>query len=105
MNVQDRGPSGTGHGWAGAQTLFWNCVASSMKVDSPPTARNWAIGCVTKRKQGKGYWESVGTHVTPRSLYLRQLEDRLGPRAVRNVATASQLEGAIWDELKARLSK
>ncbi|MHC4506343.1 MAG: hypothetical protein ACYTFI_23865 [Planctomycetota bacterium] len=105
MNVQDRGPSGTGHGWAGAQTLFWNCVASSMKVDSPPTARNWAIGCVTRRKQGKGYWESAGTHVTPRSLYLRQLEDRLGAGAVRNVATASQLEGAIWDELKARLSK
>jgi hypothetical protein len=29
-----------------------------------------------------GYWESLGKHVQPRSLYMKQLEDRLGAPAV-----------------------
>jgi hypothetical protein len=35
--------------------------------------------------------ESLDRHVTPRSLYLTQLEERLGEAAVRRIATASQL--------------
>jgi hypothetical protein len=35
--------------------------------------------------------ESLDRHVSPRSLYLTQLGDRLGAAAVRNVATARQL--------------
>ena len=43
LRVQDRDNSGTGHGWAGAQTMFWNCHSykSDVKVDSPPAAKNW----------------------------------------------------------------
>ena len=39
-----------------------------------------------------GCWESHGTPVAPRSLYLKQLEDRLGGEAVRNIATDTQME-------------
>ena len=86
LNVQNRGRSGTGHGWAGAQMVFWNCTAGSIDCQKPPTAQNFAIGCKTPKRGGKGWWESPGKHVQPRSLYLRQLEDRLGKQAVKNIA-------------------
>jgi hypothetical protein len=38
-----------------------------------------------------GHLESLDRHVTPRSLYLTQLRERLGEAAVRQVALASQL--------------
>ncbi|MFO1490182.1 MAG: hypothetical protein U1F77_16425 [Kiritimatiellia bacterium] len=95
LNVVNRGRSGTGHGWAGAQMVFWNCRAERMNVARPPTAQNLAIGCTVKQKpRGDGYWESVNRPVEPRSLYLRQLEDRLGPKAVRNIAADAGREGS-----------
>src|SRR5206468_2288738 len=80
----NRGNAGSGHGWAGANQVAWNCTATSMMIENPPTARNYAIGCITK-PQGDGVFESVNQTVTPRSLYLAQLADRLGMQAVRNV--------------------
>ncbi|CAH1219604.1 hypothetical protein PAECIP111891_04936 [Paenibacillus allorhizoplanae] len=102
IRVQNRGGSGTGHGWAGAQTMFWNSVASSeMKVDSPLGARNWGIGSVGGTQTGAGFWESYGVPVIPRSLYLQQLQDRKGVGAVTNIAIPEQLNGTIWDKLSA----
>ena len=66
---------------------------------------NWAIGIVGMPWMGLapeeplGFWESLGTHVCPRSLYYRQLEDRLGPEAVANVTIPSQRTGTIWTQL------
>ena len=105
LNVQDRQGSGTGHGWAGSQMVFWNCVAKSIICQRPPTSQNYAIGCKGKRSGGRhkrqgGHWESHGNHVKPRSLYLKQLEDRLGPGAVASVATAAQLKGNVYTELR-----
>lgn len=85
LNVVNRGNSGSGHGWAGAQMVFWNCTAGSMKVESPRTAKNFAIGCVVENAARSGSWESKNVPVAPRSLYLRQLEERLGPDAVKNI--------------------
>ena len=90
INVQDRQDSGTGHGWAGAQKVLWNCEAESFVIQRPPTAQNYAIGCIGKKKDGRykrenGYWESHGKKVTPRSLYFKQLEDRLGADALNLV--------------------
>ena len=39
-----------------------------------------------------GQIESQDRHVTPRSLYLTQLRERLGEAAVRNVAVRAQLD-------------
>lgn len=106
INVQNREDSGTGHGWAGSQIVFWNCEANSFICDAPKAAMNFAIGCVGNHAQGSwapgepdGFWESHQLPVTPRSLYYAQLEDRLGTDAVMTVTTEAQRQGVIWDEL------
>ncbi len=81
LNLRDRGNMGSGHGWAGANQVCWNCLAKSMIVQNPPTAQNWAIGCTAAIKQGNGIWESPNRAVEPKSLYLAQLKDRLGAKA------------------------
>ena len=99
--VWNRGNSGTGHGWSGAQTMFWNIDSYSgeFRVDSPQGSMNWGIGCVGTNQTGEGYWENWGTSVQPRSLYLQQLEERLGTGAVVNVSLPEQRSGDIYDLL------
>lgn len=58
-----------------------NCEGS-LVCQKPPTAQNYAIGQIGRMEAGafnrpKGYWESFGKHVSPESLYKKQLEDRL----------------------------
>ncbi|MEM9446319.1 MAG: hypothetical protein AAGA18_13325 [Verrucomicrobiota bacterium] len=108
LHMQNRKSSGSGHGWAGAQIVFWNCEAESLICDTPKAAMNFAIGCVGKRREGiwapeapAGFWESHNTPVTPRSLYYKQLEDRLGFHAVKRIITNEQRQGPIWDSLAA----
>ena len=83
-------------GWAGANTVFWNCEGD-FRVQQPPTAQNFVFGHIginasplnlifQDNSKPDGYMESLDLHVTPRSLYLKQLEDRLGPQAVANIA-------------------
>lgn len=40
----NRGNYGTGHGWAGAQILLWNCKSPVSVIMQPPTAQNFSIG-------------------------------------------------------------
>jgi len=92
MAFQDRQYMGSGHGWAGANYVAWNSEGT-LVCQQPPTAQNWAIGFVGTKEKGAfdrpdGFWESLGKHVEPRSLYLKQLEDRLGPQATRGMAQA-----------------
>ncbi len=88
-------------GWAGANTVFWNCEGDFL-VQKPPTAQNYSFGHIGVNtvifnteyqdlKKENGYIESLDRHVSPRSLYLTQLRDRLGDAAVRRIATADQL--------------
>lgn len=107
IRVQNREDMGSGHGWAGAQIMFWNCYStkSDIKVESPAAARNWGVGCVGTTKFGNGYWESWGTHVLPRSLYLQQLEERLGFGAVLNITTPDQLNNTLRAGLLTRITK
>ena len=102
IRVQNRKAMGTGHGWAGAQTMFWNCKSnkSEFKVESAKGSKNWAVGCAGLQKNGAGYWEGWGNAVTPRSLYIEQLKQRLGDAAVSNVITPAQLSGNIYEQLK-----
>ncbi len=84
--IQNRMWYGTSHGWAGANYVAWN-TRGSLIAQQPPTAQNWAIGHVGDKRSGahadiiadlrQGHWESHGEHVQPRSLYFRQLEERL----------------------------
>ena len=88
-------------GWAGANTVFWNCEGSFL-VQKPPTAQNYSFGHLGVNavvfniplqdpSKENGHLESLDRHVTPRSLYLTQLRERLGDAAVRQIATAAQM--------------
>ena len=86
-------------GWAGANTVFWNCKGDFL-VQRPPTAQNFSFGHIGVNAvvfniplqdptKENGHIESLDRHVSPRSLYLTQLRDRLGEAAVRQVAAAT----------------
>jgi hypothetical protein len=87
-------------GWGGANTVFWNCEGPFL-VQKPPTAQNFSFGhigidsisfntALQDLTKENGYIESLDKHVTPRSLYLTQIRERLGDAALRNVAATSQ---------------
>jgi hypothetical protein len=109
FNVQNRKSSGSGHGWAGAQTLFWNILATGeIRCDAPLSAMNWVVGGQGKKAEGIwapeepfGWWESENIPAKPRSLYLAQLADRLGAGAVAAVTIKSQNDGPIYELLNA----
>jgi hypothetical protein len=77
----NRGNLGSGHGWTMGWGVIWNSSASSIRAEQPEGAANWAIG--NKGTQaGNGTFDSHGTPVVPRSLYLAQLCQRVGPAAL-----------------------
>ena len=91
--LMNRGWDGSGHGWAVGFGVVWNGVASSLLVQKPPGAQNWSIGAsgtqTTASAPGsdagplpQGIIDSPGTAVAPKSLYLAQLCERMGPQAV-----------------------
>jgi hypothetical protein len=100
IDFMNRGAFGTGHGWTIGWAVAWNCSAKSFVIQQPPGACNWAIGCKGKQVKSpmpnpagtpaerrtlpQGYIESHGVPVEPASLYLAQLNARLGPSAAKN---------------------
>ncbi len=49
IDLQDRLNMGSGHGWAGANSVMWNCRVAEFRLQDPPTAHNWAIGTVGRQ--------------------------------------------------------
>ena len=89
-------------GWAGANTVFWNCEGDYM-VQNPPTAKNYSFGHIGLNavvfnaiyqdySKERGHIEYMDVHVSPRSLYLNQLKDRLGIDAVMNITGENQFK-------------
>jgi hypothetical protein len=99
IDFMNRGAMGSGHGWTIGWAVAWNCTAKSFIIQQPPGTTNWAIGCrgaLEDRPQpfGKngvnpnmprGTIDSYGTRVSPKSLYLAQLRERLGPKALEAI--------------------
>lgn len=97
IDLMDRGIMGSGHGWTVGWSVAWNCVARTYTIQQPPGAMNWAIGCrgtpelsaqpgsPNGPKLPSGIFDSLGAPVTPASLYLAQLKERLGPQALANI--------------------
>jgi hypothetical protein len=91
IDARNRGNWGTGHGWAGAQMVIWNCTADSFIVQNPPTAQNWLIGSTGRvatdtrfGPQPAGTYDAVGTPVDfgdsanpGNSLYVAQFNERV----------------------------
>jgi len=100
IDFKNRGAMGSGHGWGMAWAVAWNCVARVYTVQQPPGAMNWAIGCIgqsvpmarpfdTAPVLPVGIFDSPGKPVAPQSLYLAQLQERLGVQALKNIGYAS----------------
>jgi hypothetical protein len=97
IDLMNRGIMGSGHGWTIGWSVVWNCVARTYTIQQPPGAMNWAIGCIGKPEAAAqpgnrngpslppGIFESPGAPVSPPSLYLAQLKERLGPQALANI--------------------
>ncbi len=91
IGLYNRVDMGTGHGWAAAHSVLWNIDVTASKgiigLQQPPTAQNYAIGCVAKSITGKpvsnsnftiGYVEKQNQPIQEiPSLYEAQLYDRL----------------------------
>jgi hypothetical protein len=98
----NRGTMGSGHGWAIGWSVIWNSTADALVAQLPPGSFNWVIGSKGQRRrqpmpitgargEDKGpdlpeaIYDSWDKPVQPRSLYLQQLTDRLGPQAAKNI--------------------
>jgi hypothetical protein len=82
MESRFRGNSGTGHGWAGTQTCFYNCIARGFEVEAPPGGFSWVLG--------SGPDGEEGVRLKPASLYYQQVQDRLGKATLNRLATKKQ---------------
>jgi hypothetical protein len=96
LDFRNRGSMGSGHGWTMGWGVAWNCEAKDYIIQNPPGAMNWMIGCIGENKAmprpfgkepvlPKGVEDFPGEHVTPQSLYLAQLKERLGERALKDI--------------------
>jgi len=97
IEFMNRGEMGSGHGWAIGWAVAWNCTAKSFLNQQPPGSQNWIIGCkgdiehkgMPFEKSNPilpdGITDSHNRAVTPQSLYLTQLKERLGVQALKNI--------------------
>ncbi|WP_186775686.1 dockerin type I domain-containing protein [Rubripirellula tenax] len=70
IEARNRGNFGSGHGWGGANFVFWNTVADTNIVQNPPTAQNWLIGAIGSvieetrfGPQPSGNYDSIGSPI------------------------------------------
>lgn len=92
LAARNRGNSGSGHGWSGANMVYWNCEAKRFLVENPFTAQNWIIGGIGQQvdpsdflNAGLGVYDSHSRRVSladhqtnpKNSLYVAQLNERL----------------------------
>ena len=123
LRVQDRGGSGFGHGWAGANIFMWNCEAREIVAQSVwGYVENYVIGCIAEKRGGwygqgsheankgrrfvggidggfeerpDGVFVSHGKHVEPASLYAWQLEQR---RRAGIKAVPQECYKSVWSK-------
>jgi Ricin-type beta-trefoil lectin domain-like len=93
VSIQNLGTGGNGHGWTAGYSLAYNCKCS-FSVEQPTVDHhyNWVIGGIGKINApgtgtavGPGTYDTTNVMVTPGSLYLAQLKQRLGAQAVENI--------------------
>jgi autotransporter-associated beta strand protein len=97
LAINNRGSDGSGQGWAAGFSVMYNCQVPQFQLEQPcliTNHYNWTIGGMGGVDQytfstgaigTNGIYDTLGTMVSPRSLYLEQLKERLGPAAVENI--------------------
>lgn len=93
LAVNNRGNDGSGQGWSAGFSVMYNCVVPQFQLEQPNTTTNqynWTIGGIGAAAgySDEGIYDTLGSIVNPRSLYLEQLKERLGPAAVANIGYA-----------------
>lgn len=99
VSYSNRGDFGSGQGWDAAWSVAWNVTTTYFLIQQPPGTENWCIGCtgtaLSEAAPGgdgtilpNGIYDSPGVPVTPGSLYLAQLKQRLGIQALHNIGYA-----------------
>ena len=83
----NRKTAGSGHGWDVGWAVAWNVTSPWVLVQNPPGAINWCIGCKAEivDTPPAGTFDAHNQTVTPSSLYLEQLRQRLGDAAVKAI--------------------
>lgn len=102
LTAHNRGSAGSGHGWVGAQIMYWNSNSTqSFTVENPVNATNWCVGCTGAGLKGNGFWMSDGHRVSPRSLFLEQLYQRYDDGQVDKIIAPIQRSSTpIWEALR-----
>lgn len=100
IDLMNRGEMGSGHGWPIGWAIVWNSSAQSFAMNTPPGSMIWSIGNRGEETNPRfpvfdggpqrpslepATIESAGTPVQPQSLYLAQLQERLGEQALKNI--------------------
>lgn len=90
LAINNRGNDGSGQGWGAGFSVMYNCQVPQFQLEQPDTTTNeynWTIGGIGSEDNysDKGIYDTVGSIVSPQSLYLEQLKERLGPAAVVNI--------------------
>lgn len=89
LGFDNRETEDQGLGWNAANSVLWQCSASTILCRRPPGANNWAVG-VWGQFLGDGVWSVVNGFAKPDSLYRAQLASRLGSSSL------SALERAVY---------
>ena len=66
-----------GTGWNTANSMFWQCTASTIACYSPDADNRCSAHGCWGTLTGNANWTSSNDHVSPRSLFYHQLEQRL----------------------------
>lgn len=90
LAINNRGNDGSGQGWGAGFSVMYNCQVPEFYLEQPDSTTNeynWTIGGIgsARNYSDQGIYDTLGTIVAPRSLYLEQLKERLGPAAVQNI--------------------
>lgn len=96
LDLKNRGSMGSGHGWGTGWSVAWNCLSKTIVNQQPPGCYNWVIGCTGKSTPlprpfdrspvlPLGVFDSENQPVSPKSLYLTQLKERLGTSALNSL--------------------
>jgi autotransporter-associated beta strand protein len=90
LAINNRGNDGSGQGWAAGFSITYNCQVPQFQIEQPATTTNqynWAIGGIGSKDNYSdiGNYDAFGSIVSPHSLYLEQLKERLGGAAVENI--------------------
>ncbi|MBQ9548397.1 MAG: hypothetical protein IJV01_04465 [Bacteroidales bacterium] len=101
MEAQDAGNGGTGHGWRGANIVYWNCEPGSLSINSPQvSAYNYAVGTVGQKVLNIVYTNTYWSGVTTNDPYQDYMEELLGTLPTWNGRKISRPEGRWYPQLE-----